>query len=411
MSFIKPSFNTLHFLTSRYPFGEGETFVENELESLCREFKEVIIYPIKYDHCKENLTSREIPSNAKVITINQSYNFKKLVIANLYTFINLILSDFKLDKLSRVNKLKHIKYQLGYFICAVNIKNQLEKHLQSNKKNIYYSFWMHEGALALSILKKESKIHDFTFKCHGFDAFNEVHKQGFIPFRLITYKYAKHIITVSNAIKNYIEDKYSLYKFKLHRIYLGSDDYGFSKNYIQENNYIVFSCSNIIPLKRVEYIPKVLKHIKDINIHWYHAGNGIFKSNVITECNELPPNIRYTLMGRISHENVLEFYKNNDVNLFIHLSSSEGIGVVNMEAISFGVPVMACDVGGVNEIVNKKTGILLPKDFSPLEVADKIKSLLKNTEPKFNSLEIRKFWEENFDHKKNVQELIELLKT
>jgi len=52
--------------------------------------------------------------------------------------------------------------------------------------------------------------------------------------------------------------------------------------------------------------------------------------------------------------------------LFINTSSSEGIPVSMMEAQSFGIPILAMDVGGVREIVGPQTGRLLQQDDPPL---------------------------------------------
>lgn len=42
------------------------------------------------------------------------------------------------------------------------------------------------------------------------------------------------------------------------------------------------------------------------------------------------------------------------------MSLSEGIPVSIMEAISFGIPIIATNVGGNAEIVNDETGVLIP---------------------------------------------------
>lgn len=39
-----------------------------------------------------------------------------------------------------------------------------------------------------------------------------------------------------------------------------------------------------------------------------------------------------------------------------------------MEAVSFGIPVVASDVGGTSEIVNSDLGILFPKDITPQQL-------------------------------------------
>lgn len=50
----------------------------------------------------------------------------------------------------------------------------------------------------------------------------------------------------------------------------------------------------------------------------------------------------------------------NDFDLFVNMSLSEGIPVSIMEAISFGIPIIATNVGGNAEIVNDETGVLIP---------------------------------------------------
>lgn len=48
----------------------------------------------------------------------------------------------------------------------------------------------------------------------------------------------------------------------------------------------------------------------------------------------------------LGNQLVYDFYRNNDVDVFVNLSESEGIPVSIIETISFGVPVVATDVGG-----------------------------------------------------------------
>ena len=43
------------------------------------------------------------------------------------------------------------------------------------------------------------------------------------------------------------------------------------------------------------------------------------------------------------------------IDLFINTSSSEGVPVSIMEALSVGIPIIATDVGGTKEIVTKTT--------------------------------------------------------
>lgn len=52
-------------------------------------------------------------------------------------------------------------------------------------------------------------------------------------------------------------------------------------------------------------------------------------------------------------------YSEHPVDVFINLSTNEGVPVSIMEAISFDIPIVATDVGGTSEIVTDETGILV----------------------------------------------------
>ena len=83
-------------------------------------------------------------------------------------------------------------------------------------------------------------------------------------------------------------------------------------------------------------------------------------------------NIEIVLKGNVSNRNVLEYYANNSIDLFLNLSESEGIPVSIMEALSYSIPVFATNVGGVPEIVNESNGELLEVNISALQLAAKL---------------------------------------
>ena len=68
--------------------------------------------------------------------------------------------------------------------------------------------------------------------------------------------------------------------------------------------------------------------------------------------------------NRGKQEKILEEYKILNPDIFINLSSSEGIPVSIMEAMSYGIPCIATNVGGTCEIVNNKNGALLDENPS-----------------------------------------------
>ena len=107
-------------------------------------------------------------------------------------------------------------------------------------------------------------------------------------------------------------------------------------------------------------------------------------------------------MGAVPNTAVLEWYATNPVHLFISLSENEGIPVSMMEAIGSGIPILSTDVGGCSEIVNDRTGMLIPKDTSAEQVARSIEQFASSP---MNSAAyrsgVRSFWAEHFDMERN----------
>jgi glycosyltransferase involved in cell wall biosynthesis len=83
------------------------------------------------------------------------------------------------------------------------------------------------------------------------------------------------------------------------------------------------------------------------------------------------------LNGFVDNKNLIKFYQSQPVDLFLNVSASEGLPVSIMEALSFGIPVIATDVGGTSELVNENNGQLIPANFDINELAYSIECMLK----------------------------------
>jgi len=93
--------------------------------------------------------------------------------------------------------------------------------------------------------------------------------------------------------------------------------------------------------------------------------------------------------GYIPEESLHEFYSSLDVFVLPSVSSYEAFGMVQVEAMKAGVPVVATDMRGVRIPVQRTgNGILVPPRV-PSMLADAIVTVL--TEPRFRARsEIRK---------------------
>ena len=107
----------------------------------------------------------------------------------------------------------------------------------------------------------------------------------------------------------------------------------------------------------------------------------------------------WELVGHVDNREVLSFYEQHHVDALLSLSLSEGLPVSMMEAQSYGIPVVACAVQGVPEIVNEDTGILVNPEASRTEVAAGLRAAL---EPgRFEGGRVRQLFQARFDANTN----------
>jgi len=118
----------------------------------------------------------------------------------------------------------------------------------------------------------------------------------------------------------------------------------------------------------------------DIEFHWTHIGVGPLAGELKSLVNNLPGLVgRCTITGYLTEPEWRQQFTGRPVDLFVNVSSSEGLPVSLMEAASFGVPMMATKVGGNPEIVNEVNGVLLERNPCPMSIAEAISAFARLT--------------------------------
>jgi glycosyltransferase involved in cell wall biosynthesis len=256
-----------------------------------------------------------------------------------------------------------------------NIAN-LIKGESLDTRLVMYSYWCDDVALGLAMANKEYPHLKTICRIHRWDVYFEESKVNYLPFRHFIVENISKIFSISTDGVNYAQKNWKVGiqdKFCVSRLGVSN------KQPFQipvKDTFLIVSCSNIIPIKRVNLIAKALKYITATPIKWVHIGDGPERNKLEAFIQELPCNIQVELLGRLSNSNVKRYYAKNLPDLFINVSTSEGVPVSIMEAMSFGIPVIATNIGGNNEIVSAENGYLLPSQLLPEDLANSIKSFL-----------------------------------
>lgn len=400
----------VYLFTAQFPFIGSESFLETEIHYLSNAFDKIVIYPSRgFDKVQ-----LPIPGNVEVrqFDLNRPVYLRKLVSGNLFLIAKAFITEFikSPHRWKYVNQFKwNFNHLIGCINNAVFLKEELDKDIKANQETefVCYSYWFNEWATILALSKVLGLKNELVTRAHGYDFDEQQQSRKYHPFRYFEIAKFRKVIQISKYGVNYMKQRFRDSNIVLS--YLGVNDKG-TNPINNEKEFQIISCSNFVALKRVDSISQILSHL-NVPYHWTHYGIGKEMEDVISKVKSILPEQHYTFRGYVANKDLMEEYSQTPFDLFMNVSTLEGLPVSIMEAISFGIPVTGCDVCGLPEIVNEKTGILLEEHFDPKLVAQKIEVFLKEKSRDAQYRQgVKEFWRENFNAERNYAEFVEILK-
>lgn len=393
----------LILLSRKYPFLSGEPFLENEIEEIAPHFDKILIFPT--DACLTDQPSRHIQAANVDVCVTERTKIKYRHYE--YGMKGAACSVFG----GKIGK-KPIKD--AYFLSFAqsftkHVADYLQSHYHFTKDDevVLYSYWLYVTAQVAIYLKKQFQSRVKKMVCiaraHGFDIYEEL--RGYLPFQQQLVEAVDKVYPCSENGTEYLQAKFPACAGKIETAYLGTYDHGLNPD-ADKNSFHIVSCSRMAKVKRIDLIVDALNLLQNENlpVKWTHLGGGDLLEHIRGRVNQELNHIQVELTGMIPNKEVYSFYQNHPVDLFVNVSSSEGLPVSIMEAISFGIPVLATDVGGTSEIVeNSVDGNLIPVDFKPEELAERIKEYIRMPSEEMKALRTatRGLWEERFQAVRN----------
>lgn len=193
------------------------------------------------------------------------------------------------------------------------------------------------------------------------------------------------IITNSSFTHETIKREYSINPSKIHQCYKSVDINRYENiaqnrlavNRSHENVKLLFVGGNMQRkglLDLIEAAPIITKKFPAAK--FIVAGKDKFLPRYINKCKKLGIAANFSFLGWVSQDKLLDLYESATV--FVMPSLTEALGVVFLEAMAAGVPVVGTNVGGIPEIIrNEENGLLVPVN-SPVCLADAITLIVSN---------------------------------
>jgi glycosyltransferase involved in cell wall biosynthesis len=168
---------------------------------------------------------------------------------------------------------------------------------------------------------------------------------------------------------------------------------------IEEDEKIIIFVGTLRPVKGIKYLIKAMKIIRQKNedARLMLIGDGeerAYLENLVKELN-LKNYVKF--IEKVQNENVPEYMVTSDV--FVLPSLSESFGIVNLEAMASGLPIVTTKVGGLPEVVKDGENGFLVEPKNPEQIAEKALLILEDDElreriSRNNKEEVREYsWE------------------
>lgn len=184
---------------------------------------------------------------------------------------------------------------------------------------------------------------------------------------------------------------------------------------IPTNRLILLTVRNLVNRMGLENliraVDQVCRTIPEIFL--VIGGQGPLKVSLMEMVRKMDLENYIRFVGFIREENLPDFYKMSDL-FVLPTRELEGFGLVTLEAMASGVPVLGTPLGGTREILGSFAPDFLFDDITPAAIADKLeaicRSILENPAMWADtSRRCREFVKTNYGWDKNIHALETLM--
>lgn len=230
-------------------------------------------------------------------------------------------------------------------------------------------------------------------------------KKSYLPSIIHSYRNADKIITVGKGLKEEIEALSGRKDIEVIGNLVDLSLFDIRKRENSNDKFVFFSVAFLEGEKGFDTLIKAFaKGFKGKPAKLIIGGDGSQKTwlQEIAKSQLVDEQVIFT--GALSREEVSKYMNNCDA--FVLPSRYETFGVVYIEALASGKPIIGTFNGGAESIINSSNGYIVPIDN--VEELEKAMSKMVNSIKKFNPLELRSTCLEKYSPTVIVHNIIEI---
>lgn len=272
----------------------------------------------------------------------------------------------------------NIKWLRGLFFFIFSIFKLMNMVRHYNIEIIHAHFLLPPGLIGVCVGKILGKKVAVT--AHGSDLLIQANKPILRPFIRFVLGNAYYVLVVNQTLK----DKVMELGLKSEKIYITPNAVDVEKFNPQNkllpsdikmthNKPLIIFVGNLVFQKGVEHLLEA-KKLMDYAAELLIVGDGPLRQGLEKKVHDDRIHDVFFVGARRDVENIMP-----SADLFVLPSISEGFPITILEALASGLPVVATNVGGINEVMDSSVGFMV-KPSNPHELARAMTKILENKE-------------------------------
>ncbi|MHC1592092.1 MAG: glycosyltransferase family 4 protein, partial [Candidatus Helarchaeales archaeon] len=232
---------------------------------------------------------------------------------------------------------------------------------------------------------------------------------------------AKHVVVPNNYLKsltlNFVNQPSKIHviphgmEYQDNELPIPPDLVEIKQQFDIQSRSVLLYVGRLVALKSVDTIIKAVSLLinEGEDVSCLIIGTGPEKKKLEKLISRLGIEKRVIFLGELPWRDLCHFYAIADA--FMLLSKNEGVGLVLMEAMQHGVPIVATRVGGIPELVKDGEIGFLVKVGDHEEAARRVKEILRDPEfKKRATIFDEKLLKQRHDLRQNLRKYLELLR-
>jgi len=270
---------------------------------------------------------------------------------------------------------------IPFIICQFIV---VLKTIRRERIDLIHSHWIIPQGFIGAMVQLCARIPHVT-SIHGTDI-HIIHKYSIMkPLIKFIAHFSNAITANSNHTFRLLKKNIGVQNKIIRKIPMGINiqEYEGIKPFKNSELKTVLFVGRLIALKGISNLIKAIKIVQSKNCHveLIIIGEGPKRFELEKLANELSISSNTHFYGNINREKLYQSYKSADVLVLpstIVDGQTEGLGVVLLEAMASGTPVIGSNTGGIPDIIEDGVNGLLVTPGDPQALADAIIRILEN---------------------------------